>query len=495
MNKRIKGIIALFAGIIVLSGSLIILLNIKPEQGKSGNSQTSATEPQNETVELNRRDPSTVNKVEVSNEEGSFTVLRTSLPQTDGEREQYTIEGYEDLRLENSLLSTLPYNGSDLFSVATVGTRGDGIEKFGLEPPRATVVLHYDSGDAVKFFIGDNSPTATASYFMLDGDDNVYTVAISSVSNFHTRVRDFVSKIIVERPSEENFPIVERVRITRDDLDNDIVIKYDRNEANEELVSGGTAAAHVLTEPFRANLNITYSQNVTHGIFGLNASDFYSIKPTAGDIAEAGLSEPFCTVVTECDNGVTYTFLMSEPFIDESGSKSHYAMLEGGNVIYIVSAENAVWGTISIIDFTSYLVYSSMVWDIRTMTVTGRDFDTVIFEGEGTDKTNYVLTKNGEAFDNERFRLFYSFLLSTAAEDVAYDKPIPNGKPLVRIEIKDAKLDRGAQYIEYYEDTLFTCLFVINGETKYTCSKSYVDTLIGNIRRIHTGEAYVTKWS
>ena len=47
---------------------------------------------------------------------------------------------------------------------------------------------------------------------------------------------------------------------------------------------------------------------------------------------------------------------------------------------------------------------------------------------------------------------------------------------------------------EFYEDSVMRSLIVVNGESKYYCTKSYVSVLLDNIRRIDTDEDFVTRW-
>ena len=48
--------------------------------------------------------------------------------------------------------------------------------------------------------------------------------------------------------------------------------------------------------------------------------------------------------------------------------------------------------------------------------------------------------------------------------------------------------------IDFYENTTMTALIAVDGKSKYICSKAYVDTLVDNIKKIETGEDYVTTW-
>ncbi|MDE5861963.1 MAG: hypothetical protein K2H28_07195, partial [Ruminococcus sp.] len=65
--------------------------------------------------------------------------------------------------------------------------------------------------------------------------------------------------------------------------------------------------------------------------------------------------------------------------------------------------------------------------------------------------------------------------------------------PVVTVEYTDSYLKKSTK-IEFYDNTALTTLIVVDGKSKYICTKSYVDTLTENIRRIETGEDYIETW-
>ena len=112
---------------------------------------------------------------------------------------------------------------------------------------------------------------------------------------------------------------------------------------------------------------------------------------------------------------------------------------------------------------------------------------------ENTKADNFNVTRNGESFDSERYRQFYSFLISASAEEFALDAEIPDAEPLVSLEYTDSYMKKTVK-IDFYENTTMTSLIAVDGKSKYICSKAYVDTLVDNIKKIETGEDYVTTW-
>ena len=200
-------------------------------------------------------------------------------------------------------------------------------------------------------------------------------------------------------------------------------------------------------------------------------------------------------------DGSEYVLLMSEPFTDENAQKLHYAMLEGGNVIYTVSAEDAQWGTIKPIDISSKIIFGTFIWNISDMTVkcSGQDLNFKVSPKDASKETSSLksedmnVTKNDSVFDAERYRSFYSFLVLASAEDFALGEEIPSGVPMASVEFRDSYTEETTK-VEFYDYSSLNSLIVINGESKYFCGKSYVETLIENIKRIETGEEYLTTW-
>jgi hypothetical protein len=247
---------------------------------------------------------------------------------------------------------------------------------------------------------------------------------------------------------------------------------------------------------------------VIDGLFGLTSSGIYSVHPGEAEIAEAGLNDPFCTVTMSCDDGSEYVFLMSEPFTDEDGGKSHYAMFEGGNIIYIVSSDDAPWGTIMPIDIVSQIIVGNYVWNVSDLNVKCGDTDYTFTiakkesdddEDEDEDESSTVsaddfdVTLNGEKFDAERYRKFFAFLIKAPAEDMAIGETIPDGEPAVTLTVTDGYLNK-TEVIEFYDYSSLKSLVVVDGESRYFCSKSYVDVLIENTDKIETDEDYIDTW-
>lgn len=507
MKKAVKGIIGLTAVLAVLGGGLAALMLTQPDDEIEP--EDSVSEPEQDIKILIRddtvtgTDPDTgadlegvVKQVSVKNSTDEFLVVRAK--SSDSDNVTYTIDGYEDIAMKTSMIGTLANNANGLTSEATIEENCTDIAKFGLDSPKAEVEVEYESGTKCRMIIGGEAPTGNVNYVMIDGLDTVFTVRSSALANYSNTVMDFVSTTILEAP--ETYPIVKSLRIQRENLDTDILLEYDEM-SDDENYKGGTSASHIMVEPARAYLAVERSTDITTGMFGLSAEGIYSVHCNDADIAEAGLENPFCTVTMECNDGNTYTLLLSEPFTYEDSGRCSYAMLEGGSVIYIVKEENAKWTDIEPVDIASRIFMATYVWNVENLKVTagGKEyaFDVKRInpdeEIESLKSEHFRATLNGSEFSSERYRLFYSFLISANAEDFALGEEIPAGGPMASIEYRDTYAGEDVK-LEFYEQTSMTALIVINGESRFHIAKSFVDTLTANAEKLETDEDFVTTW-
>ncbi|MCM1505875.1 MAG: DUF4340 domain-containing protein [Ruminococcus flavefaciens] len=505
MNKTTKSIIGLSVAVVVLGGGLAGLMLTEPKDKENNEeSSVSTSEESSEVygegivlIQDEKNEESDIKEVTIKNSTDNLHVVMKS-PTTEESSATYTLDGYEDIPLNTALVGTLANNARNMVTGSIVDENCENLSKFGLDSPQAEVEVKFQTGTVKKFSIGDETPTKSETYVMLDGENTVYTVATSYLANYSKTLDDFVDMVILEEPPEESYPKINSLRIEREDIDYDIMLEYDKS-SDDGKYSGGTSATMVMVEPTDAYLTVERSEDVTNGMFGLQAEGIYSIHCKESDIAEAGLKEPFCRVTMDCDDGNSYVLLMSEPFTDDNNKKCCYAMFEDGNIIYTVDTENAKWSTVMPIDITSRIMIGSYVWNITDMSVKTADMsEEFVIEpkdknADNTKAEDFSVTRNGEVFDSERYRQFYGFLINASAEEFALDAEIPDTAPAVTVEYTDSYMKKTIK-IEFYENTALTMLIAVDGKSKYICSKSYVDTLIENIKRIGTGEDYITTW-
>lgn len=511
MNKTAKGLIALSAVLVLLGGGYAALRLTEDKGGESESSSSSEVSDSGQQVIIisddipdGPDDPDAgyqvgvIKTVDVKNKEGELHVVQKST-KTEDSAATYTLDGYTDVVMNDTMIGTLANNANELTSEAVIAENCTDLAKYGLASPSITVDVTYESGKKVRMLIGDEAPAGDVTYVMIDGVDTVYTVRNSALANYSRPILDLVETTILKSPDE--LPIVKSLRIERGDIDYDILLEYDE-KSDDTGYTGGTSASHVMVEPTSAYLAVERSTDVTTGMFGLSAKGVYSVHCEEADIAEAGLKDPFCTVTMSCDDGNEYVLLLSEQFTDSQYGKCYYAMLEGGNVIFIVSEEKAKWATVMPVDIASKIFIGSYVWNLSDLTVecsTGEKAEFKLAKKEPDEKKDSYksedinTTKNGESFNSERFRKFYGFLISGNAESFALGEEIPSSAPMVKLEYTDTYTGEKTT-LEFYDKSSMTALIAVNGESKFTVTKSFVETLIHNVQILDSDEEFKTTW-
>lgn len=515
MNKTAKGLIALSAVMVLLGGGYAALRLTEDKGGESEGSSSSSesSESGKQVIIISDTAPDgpdnpnqsfeygVVKTVDVKNLTDELHVVQKSKNTTEAGSAYttYTLDGYQDVAMEDSIIGTLANNANELTSEDVIAENCTDLAKYGLDSPQITADIKYESGKEYRMLIGDEAPAGDASYVMIDGVDTVYTVRNSALANYRKTTWDFVNTTVLASPDE--LPIVKTLKIERGDIDYDIVIEYDEKN-DDSSYTGGTSSAHVLVEPTSAYLAVERSTAITTGMFGLSAKGIYSVHCTESDIAEAGLKDPFCRVTMSCDDGNEYVLLLSEQFTDSEYGKCYYGMLEGGNVIFIISEDKAQWATVMPVDIASKIFIAAYVWNISDLSVECSSGEKAEFKLEKKDpdekKDSYKAedintTKNGESFDSERFRQFYGFLISGNAESFALGEEIPAGAPMVKLTYTDSYTGETTT-LEFYEKSAMSALIVVDGEAKFNVTKSFVETLIHNVQILDTDEEFTTTW-
>jgi hypothetical protein len=144
---------------------------------------------------------------------------------------------------------------------------------------------------------------------------------------------------------------------------------------------------------------------------------------------------------------------------------------------------------------------ASYVWNITELSVNGGG-ESAEFRIEPKDKDNFPdspksedfnVTNNGKEIDAERYRLFYSFLISANAEELAIGAKAPEGEPMAEISFTDSYDNKKYTY-QFYDDSMMKTLVTVNGEPRFYSSKGFVNTLMGNMKKLDTSEDFVTTW-
>lgn len=487
MNKTLKGIIAGTGVLAVLGGAMAYLLLTQPEEPEEESSSGAV-----ETL-LWHTYSDDINEIDVVKPNGeSYSAVRkmeeTKTTDMDGNETveniaNYYLAGYEKLPMNTTGIRLLATRAPEVASVDTAAENVAEADyaKYGLDQP-IKVTYHVDNDNDVTFYIGDATPVGDTRYLRMEDGNTVYLVNSTLLSPFLDGIKDYLGKTLKEEQADDDETVVESVRIERKDLDYDFYFVYD--PYYKENINGGAMAVHVMQEPINALLSADRSADATHGLYGLTAQEILTPFPKKEDLKAAGLDDPFVTVTMKTDDGKTTVFYLGDTYQTEDGDTRYYGMLKGIDCIYGFSPDDIVYEDLKPEDIISRNVVDFYVWDIGKIEYEAGDVK-LSFSGIGTEQDDFVLKRGKEEQDSkqlERYRLLYTYLLKTPAEEIVYPKENVkvSGKPLAKVHIERQDGARNLD-VEYYDAGEMKAYIVVNGEVRFRCRKTYVDTLVSNL--------------
>ncbi len=484
MNKTLKGILGGGALLGVLGGVLAFL---KLTEKKPGQDSSSA---EDSMVMLWHTEEDTINRISVEPAEGEKYVANRRFDKTETtdlngstvvrDIANYYLEGYEDLPMSTITIRLLATRSPELAAVDTVlenATDAD-FSRFGLDHPTRVSYTVDGRDDPIVFLIGDKTQVGNDYYLRMEGSNTVYTVSQSAMEPFLEDVKHYLGTTVIAEQPDGDDTIVKSVRISRKDIDYDIVLQYD--ETISETDRSGGMAMHMMTEPINCMLSPDKSSDATHGLFGLTAAEVVTPHPTQEQIAACGFADPFLTVTMETDDGKLTVFKLADTYDAGDGNQYYYGMVEGINCIYGFSKDATIYDDVLPADISSKNIVNLYVWDVGHLKCSANG-TTLDFTGKGTDQSDFVLTMNGSSYtDNERYRQLYAFLLETKAEDLIIEDITPEGDPLAEVLVE--QLNGSHSYdIKFYAAGTQKVYVSVNGAVRFRCRKSYVETLIHNM--------------
>lgn len=489
MKKNLKHIIIFCVIAVILVGLLIALKLTAPEEEKP--EEDNAVQ----TSLLYDKNPHDISKLEISNEHGTYEVVRAG----DGDNAVWTIVELANLPMSSANMGTLLENAASVTAQQTVidsGADADAdLSVYGLDKPLSTVTATFsDSGSTVKkLFIGNLTPSGTMHYAMTEGDSKVYTILNSKVNCFLENKYYVLNKVIytVKSAADENdttdYTRINKMTVKRPDLDYDFVIEYDERQDDDSIMTANSSQ-YVITSPVFRELNPETSSAVMSGIFGLTASDFGIINPNEEDFASCGINEPAAEVLFEINGGDKVRITIGNECFGEDGAKlGRYAYIDGAAIIYVFDESSLPWLTVKPLEITTTMFTSNYIYDVKSIDVSGGV--NMSFTMTGSSADDFSVKVDGSDADTDEFKNLYQFLLKAPSDELYFEDT--DKEPTVSVKITT---DNGGDLIEFIPSDGRKAIIRLNGKVTYKCAAAYVDRLMSNLELYKNGEDIVSTW-
>lgn len=482
MKSKIKFIIIAAVILLVLGGVTAALLLTSPAEEEEAEEETVV-----ESSLIFDKNPEDIEKLVISNEYGSYKIDRVG---KDGIY-MWTIVDYILAPISDTFINTALNGGATLTARKTVMENAEDLSIYGLTEPSAEYTVYFDDSDKTEITvkIGDPVPASSVYSYMSIGDEKtVYTVKNSDVAFAKSNSRDCVNKVVFTQKTAEDendtteYALVNKLTISRKDLDYDIVIDYDTRLEDENLIVANSSS-YRMSEPVVLDINPEKGADVMSAMFGLTASDFAQIRPEEGDLAQYGLDDPQLVVTADTNSG-EFTLKIG----NEAENGGYYGMACDINMVFIFDKASLPWLTVMPLDLTTNMITSHYIYNIDTISIKCEGTD-VTFDISGSGADDFGVSSDGKELDADAFKKFYQFILGAPSEQLYFGEV--TGEPAATIEIK---ADDGNDVIEFYTIENRRTVIVLNGKPSFSCKTAYVDRLVQNVQKYLNGEEIIENW-
>lgn len=509
MSKQIRTLLIAGISIVALGGLLAVLL-LLPEQtgGGSSSSNLSSTASSDPAITLMDKSKGEdgkaleqpVKKIEATVGESTFVIE----PNAD---KQMAVAKYAKLPIHSTRIDSLCSALASLTASKEVGTPTD-LEAYGLAKPKATMAVTYHDDTVYIVELGDETPLKDGYYLRDKDKGTVYVVDTSVGEQLLQGDTMYIGTTLITSPtvdSEKGGTAAVR------DMDLSGTVRAKRPFAlrmvttDDKLVD--TYASYVLTKPYFKGVDATKLETLTSGMLTLTADKAVVPFPTKEQKTEYGFDNPYSVAKLhlavsatvkkdpndEKSEGVTSYYDVREHTVtlgkkDEDGN--YYAMVDDYDVIYLVSPSSVAWAETQYNDIATTMLFSKMITDVKSVTVTVNGKPTVFElahypDAEDRD-TQMIVTVDGKQYSTPNFRNLYQvFMMIQRNGDPSGDV---SGDPVLSIELtpKDDKQETITAKLYKLDASEYTC--VLGDGDIYSVKASSVDRAIKQIENYLAGK-------
>lgn len=422
--------------------------------------------------------PSDIKEIHVENAEGSFDV-KSETPQ--GEATVYTLVGFEDIELQEGIADEVASDASsvEFIQIAAAGAR---LADFGLDEPKATVKVSFNDDTYAAIRVGSAAAAGAGTYIAFGSSSDVYLVADDAVDAFMYGVTEFVSREVTSSTSDAENSGFSTATISGTRYPEPITLVPNTDEAVD--------AAYLVTAPRRMYANATEAFDIAGNIRGLYAEGVVSVNPSSGQLDALGLSDPYAKIEASYSDG-DYILMASAP--SDDGLVNLYN--PDKDIVYSIQLAAVWWANTSVealipehvinvnlkavenVEFT--VAGESFSIDVSTTSVTSENDDGVEEEISTT-----TAVYDGKTLGTDFFSIFFQNLNGIKILSQAEDK----GSELMSFTFSYST-GREPDTVVIYDTGSAQYTAQLNGDTAYSVSKSYIDSLIEGARRLINGES------
>lgn len=386
--------------------------------------------PASETIRIFDLDSAKFTEMTLENKDGTFIFVQELVKLNDTELRKWRIKSPEDLKINDSAVSSIAINFSSLRADKLIEENPADLALYGLDKP-VTVTVKLDTGETKALEIGSLTPTKGGYYAREKGGSKVYTIGTYEGEKMLVDKNGLRSKEIFEFAAED---------IT--------AFGMDRNGVNIFTSEKSSETEWQMTTPIEASVRSEAIGTMLDAVTQLSVAAFEDENPA--DLEKYGLAKP--AYVLSIGDKTDKTRLMIG--LEKEKGSIAYAKLEGSNEVFSLSISALTFLDKPIEEIVDAFVYIVYINDVNKITMK-LDGETVVSDiqtdAEDSDKDKFFV--NGKDVselkddrDSQLFRKYYQAMIGITVDKVL-PEAVVSGNAEVTL-VYELKKDPGTMKVE-----------------------------------------------
>lgn len=417
--------------------------------------------------------PAQIQKIEVENTSGSFTVNATT---PEGEATVYTVTGFEGYDLRPGMADSVANDAASL-SFTTIAAVGGKLADFGLDHPRAVVKVTYIDGTKATIRVGNEADGGSGTYVTLGNTDDIFLVENDAVDSFLYSVLEMISYEITsaaQTVDDSEFSVIE---ISGARYDEPITLLPNTDEAFKNN--------YRLTKPREMFADNYEGNDISGSIRDLYAESVVCVNPSEGQLSSFGVAEPYAAVHAVYPD-VEINLSCSTP--GDDGLVNLYNPDKG--IIYTIRADALGWAKTDL-----ELLLPKTVIELNKSAVTGLNISaggkqysfSAVTTTETVDDVEVTTTKatmDGKKIPEDSYNIFFQNINGMKNLGV----PDNTGSKVIYEARITYDTGRSDDTLSIYDAGDNICPVALNGELIGSVAKSHVNGMQQDLVNLASGK-------
>lgn len=383
------------------------------------------------------------------------------------------IENLENIKTLEDKFSSLKESTAEIVATQIVAENSNNLSVFGLDNPRATVSVKYNT-NTLTLNIGADAPSSAGVYVSVNDESKVYLLPSEKTSIFFNEQTDFIDNQVTSGFIESN-DNTKSVALTLEGTSRAVPIVI-------QSVPMETYSYYNITSPKLKSADSTEVSNLIEQLQNIKAEKAVLANPTEEQLAEYGLNQPYSKVTTEYD-GNKLCLICSQPENDKI-----YLMNSDIPVIYQMSNLNQGWVTDEYKDIASKTIVSPAITSVSAFQVTfdnnSYKFILELNQNNDLEQVKY----NDNIIDLENFKTFYSNVLTMRSRE--FTDEAFNGSPIMSYSFEYVDTSKPADQIDFYKSTDNNKFLIsLNGACDSFENRDYIDKIKSDVAKVANSES------